>query len=151
MSLIHYAKPFLELGICKEYSMPRKANGNGTATRSKKTTVQSGVAEVAPEVIKEEITDVVNPEAAASAVARDLTSEVRQTAKPALNLVPHNPGPRDINIDVNIEDEIRRRAYELYLQRRAVLGGGGGDQNQDWLMAEREIRSRHNGHPRATT
>jgi hypothetical protein len=43
----------------------------------------------------------------------------------------------------NVEEQIRRRAYELYLQRRATAGSeSNGDQNQDWLIAEREVRSR---------
>ena len=58
--------------------------------------------------------------------AVQVVPEVRKNAKPA-NLVP-----------VNLEEEIRQRAYELYLQRR----GTAGDENQDWLIAEREIRSR---------
>jgi len=59
--------------------------------------------------------------------------EVRKDGKPS-NVVP-----------INLEEEIRRRAYELYLERRATAGGenGNGDENQDWLIAEREIRSRH--------
>jgi len=61
--------------------------------------------------------------------------EVRKNAKPA-NLVP-----------VNLEEEIRVRAYELYLQRR----GTAGDPNQDWLMAEREIRSRYGNLARHAT
>ena len=36
------------------------------------------------------------------------------------------------------EDDIRRRAYERYLER----GGGHGTDFEDWLAAEREIRSR---------
>jgi Protein of unknown function (DUF2934) len=48
-------------------------------------------------------------------------------------------GPR------NLEEEIRRRAYELYLERRATAGAGSGDENQDWFVAEREIRSRLGG------
>jgi hypothetical protein len=46
---------------------------------------------------------------------------------------------------VNLEEEIRRRAYELYLQRRATAGNAMGDENQDWLVAEREILSLHGG------
>jgi hypothetical protein len=46
---------------------------------------------------------------------------------------------------VNLEDEIRRRAYELYLQRRATAGADSGDESQDWLVAEREILSRQGG------
>jgi hypothetical protein len=36
------------------------------------------------------------------------------------------------------EEEIRRRAYELYLSR----GGANGDDLSDWLEAERLVRSR---------
>jgi hypothetical protein len=45
----------------------------------------------------------------------------------------------------NFEDEIRRRAYELYLERRATAGDANGDENQDWLIAEQEILSLHGG------
>jgi len=45
-------------------------------------------------------------------------------------------------VSINVEEEIRRRAYELYLERRATAGSADGDENQDWLMAEREVRSR---------
>ena len=36
------------------------------------------------------------------------------------------------------EDDVRRRAYERYLER----GGGNGTDFEDWLEAEREVRSR---------
>lgn len=42
---------------------------------------------------------------------------------------------------VNLEDEIRRRAYELFLERK----GAAGDPNGDWLVAEREVRARFAG------
>ena len=111
MSLIHYARPFLELGICKEYCMARKTTGNVTTNRSKKTgaTVQPAAVQVAPEVDK----------------------DVRKNGRAAAN------------VPVDLEEEIRRRAYELYLQRAASAGNGSGNENQDWLIAEREIRSRH--------
>jgi len=38
-----------------------------------------------------------------------------------------------------LEEEIRQRAYELYLERN----GSPGDQNQDWLVAEREVLAKH--------
>jgi DUF2934 family protein len=41
--------------------------------------------------------------------------------------------------DARLEDEIRRRAYEIYLERN----GSPGDEHQDWLSAEREVRARH--------
>ncbi len=40
---------------------------------------------------------------------------------------------------VDVEAEIRMRAYELYEQR----GCTSGSEREDWLMAEREIAARH--------
>jgi Protein of unknown function (DUF2934) len=42
-------------------------------------------------------------------------------------------------VPINLEDEIRRRAYELYEQR----GAGSGREAEDWLTAEREVRQRY--------
>jgi hypothetical protein len=67
-------------------------------------------------------------------------SEVRKNGE-MINLVPSNR-------PVNIEEKIRRRAYEIYLERRATAGGENGDQNQDWLVAEQEIRSRESSRER---
>jgi glycerol-3-phosphate dehydrogenase len=39
---------------------------------------------------------------------------------------------------IDVESEIRQRAYELYVQR----GFEPGHENDDWLIAEREILSR---------
>ena len=39
----------------------------------------------------------------------------------------------------NIEEQIRLRAYHLYLQR----GGHGGSPEQDWLRAQAEICGSH--------
>ena len=36
------------------------------------------------------------------------------------------------------EEEIRQRAYEIYLAR----GGAPGHEVEDWLQAERELRSK---------
>jgi hypothetical protein len=70
---------------------------------------------------------------AAVQAAPEVRKEARKNGKPA------NLGP------VNLEEEIRRRAYELYLQRRATAGIENGDENQDWLLAEREVLSLHGG------
>jgi hypothetical protein len=40
--------------------------------------------------------------------------------------------------NLNLEDAIRQRAYELYLERGATPGG----ESEDWIVAEREVRSR---------
>ncbi len=68
---------------------------------------------------------------AAVQVAPEVDKDVRKNGRAA------------VNVPVDLEEEIRRRAYELYLQRAASAGNGNGNENQDWLIAEREIRSRH--------
>ena len=100
--------------------MARKATENATTIRSTKTGVNV-------------------PDAAVQG-ALEVHKEVRKDGKPS-NVVP-----------INLEEEIRRRAYELYLERRATAGGedGNGNENQDWLIAEREIRSRHGSQERHT-
>ncbi|HZQ23419.1 MAG TPA: DUF2934 domain-containing protein [Terriglobales bacterium] len=42
-------------------------------------------------------------------------------------------------IPINIEEEIRRRAYELYQER----GYADGHASDDWVRAEREVLARY--------
>lgn len=44
-----------------------------------------------------------------------------------------------VPIPINVEEEIRRRAYELYEER----GRTPGHDHEDWLVAEREVRARY--------
>ena len=44
---------------------------------------------------------------------------------------------------INLDEEIRKRAYELYAQR----GYTSGYENEDWLTAEREVLSRYQQQP----
>jgi hypothetical protein len=55
-------------------------------------------------------------------------SELQAAAEVKKNIIP-----------INLEDEIRRRAYEIYEER----GRTPGDQHEDWLRAEREILARY--------
>lgn len=45
-------------------------------------------------------------------------------------------------VPINLEDEIRRRAYELAEER----GFQGGGETEDWLRAEREVLQRYRQH-----
>jgi len=101
--------------------MARKTTGN-TTPRSKK--IEVPVPPAAVQVTAE--------------VHTDIKKDVPRNGKPS-NVVP-----------INLEEEIRRRAYELYLQRRATAGGDSGSQHQDWLVAEREILSRFGGQQQHT-
>lgn len=42
-------------------------------------------------------------------------------------------------IPINVEEEIRRRAYELYEQRGCMPG----HEHDDWFVAEREVLARY--------
>lgn len=54
----------------------------------------------------------------------------RSTAKTAKQAAANKP-------KVVSEEDIRRRAHEIYLER----GGHGGSEEEDWIQAERELRS----------
>lgn len=54
---------------------------------------------------------------------------------PAGQVVPGGSNGKSIDL----KEEIRHRAYEIYLERR----GTPGNEHEDWLLAEREVRARH--------
>jgi Protein of unknown function (DUF2934) len=131
---------FLNLGICKEYpNMARsKSTSGGKSTRFNPNTNQeqpnnSNPAGV-PDVNAAEAGTTAAEAAAEVKVAPEpwkmgvVKNEPRKNAAPAVNLLP-----------INLEDEIRRRAYELYQQRGTASGSEAGD----WLNAEREIKQRY--------
>jgi hypothetical protein len=44
------------------------------------------------------------------------------------------------NVDLEVEVQVRQRAYELYQEH----GCTPGHENEDWLQAEREVMARQN-------
>ena len=50
------------------------------------------------------------------------------------------PGNAAVPAPIDLEAQIRQRAYELYEER----GRTPGQENEDWLRAEREILARQN-------
>jgi len=64
------------------------------------------------------------------------TEATRETKK-VLGVVKSDSRPQVVPI--NLDDEIRRRAYELAEQR----GFSGGHETEDWLSAEREVLQRY--------
>ena len=58
-----------------------------------------------------------------SDIDKDKDSDVAPVSKPATS---------------NLDEEIRRRAYELYLER----GRTPGNESEDWRVAEQQVRSR---------
>jgi len=115
--------------------MPRKTDGTTTPRKKKvappteTAALQPAAAQIAPEVRSVEVR---NP-------------EVRDNVTP-INVAPIKAAAKKIPAtssaqNVNIEEEIRRRAYELFLERQ----GAAGDPAADWLVAEREVRARYAG------
>jgi hypothetical protein len=66
------------------------------------------------------------------------TSSASETRKK-----PVPPDRDDDYADGGGRDRVARRAYELYLAR----GGGHGQDFDDWLAAERELRRRNRSDP----
>ena len=68
-----------------------------------------------------------------------------RTPRTASSVTPINRKPSEVkelrkstNGNGSVEEEIRRRAYELFQER----GGEHGRHHEDWLRAEAEVRAR---------
>ena len=71
----------------------------------------------------------------------DAKTELTQTASPAVTDTEFRvtaEAKKNV-IPINLEDEIRRRAYEIFEER----GRTPGDEHEDWLRAEREVLARY--------
>ena len=76
---------------------------------------------------------------AAATTPAEAAAEVKAASEPRKFEVVKNESRKKVVIPINLEDEIRRRAYELYQQR----GSASGSEAEDWLAAEREVRQRY--------
>jgi DUF2934 family protein len=66
----------------------------------------------------------------------DRSKKAPSTPTPAMQVVAD---ARKNVVPISLEDEIRKRAYEIYVGR----GCTPGSEHDDWFAAEREIRSRY--------
>jgi Protein of unknown function (DUF2934) len=143
---------FLTLGECKEYpimarskSIPgsKTTRASSTTNANKEQTVtNTGInsldvkpvtRETAPEESRQEST--VETQARLAPESKT-TKEVK--AEPRKLEVMKNESRRNL-VPINLEDEIRQRAFELYQQR----GSRPGSEAEDWSAAEEEIRQRY--------
>ena len=81
---------------------------------------------------------------AAGTTAAEVAAEVKIAPEPrklgVVRTEPRKNSASQVNlVPINLDDEIRRRAYELYQQR----GTASGSEAEDWLTAEREIKQRY--------
>jgi hypothetical protein len=118
MSFIHQQiTSFLNLGACKEYlTMARPKSPTGKQ--------KDAIANSTPAVSA--------PAAAADNSAIEPKRDVRK-----MGVVKGDTRPN--LLPINLEDEIRRRAYELSERR----GFESGHETEDWLSAEDEVLQRY--------
>jgi hypothetical protein len=136
--------------MVKEYViMARPKSTSGKSTRTIKTQTGATVpastpvennapaAMVEPTKVKPEIkTSPEIREDPKPVIERDLKPEVRVETK---MFELRKTDSRNNVVPINLEDEIRRRAYELYQQRDPWAGS----EAEDWFNAEREILQRY--------
>lgn len=128
-----------------------KANGTSTTTTTTKdnvvdagaSVVSTGVKPVAPETAAAHTPVERAPAAETNFTRPAAQSNTAQEPKPAsearkIGVVKSEPR-KNVVVPINLEDEIRRRAYELYQHR----GSAPGNEAQDWFTAEREVRERY--------
>lgn len=108
---------------------------NPASVAEVKAVSEKPVAEASPVKVTREAS--VAPEAKVSSEART-ASESRVSSEGRKFEVMKTESRKNV-VPINLDDEIRRRAYELFQQR----GSGSGSEAEDWLNAEREIRQRY--------
>jgi hypothetical protein len=127
MWITHQVNSLLNLGICKEYLfMAKKPRFRGNPTRS-----EENVSNTNPPTNEVMMNAPVRPGTleAPGPKADEKRARTKKTAAAGNgNAIP-----------INLEDEIRCRAYELYAER----GFSSGHEHEDWLRAEREVKQRY--------
>ena len=79
-------------------------------------------------------------QAAPASVATDVTETVAAEPQKSLRKPSIIKSDSRSNVlPINLEDEVRRLAYEMAERR----GFEPGHENEDWLAAEREVRQRY--------
>ena len=104
-----------------------KANRNNANTSNDQT--RAGSPSGTPDVKAAE----------AGTTPAEAAADVKIAAEPRKLEVVKNESRKNVVVPIKLEDEIRRRAHELYVQRGSV----SGSEAEDWLTAEREVRQRY--------
>jgi len=139
---------FLNLGECKEYPIMARSKSILGSKTSRTTKTQDTTQDDKEQTVPG---NKVNSPYLNAATREVASAELRPEAAEAKIAPPAKaaPEPRKLEVmknetrknvvPINLEDEIRQRAFELYKQR----GAGSGSEAEDWLAAEREVRQRY--------
>ena len=118
--------------------MARSKSTPGGKTNTVKEQTSTGIPASVPVVQADVQANVQANVQAVAAETKPLKPEARVTPEPRKKLEVVKTDARRV-VPINVEDEIRRRAFELYQQR----GAKPGSEAEDWLAAEREVRQRY--------
>jgi len=122
--------------------------GNRTGKTQDNLPNPAGIPDVSADPVTESASTEVKPEAPAALAVKSATGpqttpaskpETRPEATTTKMFEVRKPDIRKNVVPINLEDEIRRRAYELYQLR----GPGAGNAADDWFTAEREVMQRY--------
>jgi hypothetical protein len=118
--------------MAKSKSTPGTRTSRTNAKKDQASAVNpTSVSDVAEVAAGTTTTEVVATEAGAA--------EVKPTPQPRkLEMVKTEPR-KNVVVPIKLEDEIRRRAYEIFVERGSIPGS----ESEDWLTAEREVRRRY--------
>jgi hypothetical protein len=144
---------FLTLGECKEYPIMARSKsitGSKTSRASSTTSTNNKEQNVTGNGINSLDVKPVTRETAPEESRQDSKVETQSRLAPESKAtkevkveprkleVMKNESRRNL-VPINLEDEIRQRAFELYQQR----GSRPGSEAEDWSAAEEEIRQRY--------
>jgi hypothetical protein len=127
------------------FEMARVKSGSGKGSRTSKTQTELTNPASIPGVNAAPTADLASAEmkpepAIASASKPKNGAESTVETRPETKMFEvRKTDPRKNVVPINLEDEIRRRAFELYEQRDS----GAGSESDDWFAAEREVMQRY--------
>ncbi|MGA2647192.1 MAG: DUF2934 domain-containing protein [Candidatus Sulfotelmatobacter sp.] len=124
-----------------------KSTSGGKSNRNKQTIVNDAVG--VPDVNAASATEAPSTQSEPETKIAPEMKIAPEKSEPEMKSAPEpkkfefrKTEPRKNVFPINLEDEIRRRAYELFQQR----GPGSGSEAEDWLSAEREVMLRYRQH-----
>ena len=121
--------------------MAKTKNPRTSSPRSKKNGTEIPVTPVVAAPVESPDSELRAEVSAAPVVAQEAKPEIKAVELKAEAKEPRKtfPEARRTVVPINLEEEIRRRAYQLYEER----GCTPGRENDDWFVAEREILTRY--------
>jgi hypothetical protein len=120
--------------------MPRAKSPSSSKKSKEQSIVNPVIPDANPTTVEAPVdstNQIVGAGLKAQAAAAGAVQSVAASESKKFEL--HKVESRRNVVPINVEDEIRKRAYEIFQQR----GQAPGDEAADWLTAEREVMQRY--------